>query len=129
MRGRAEVPLRLPSLKDDDSSPEATAFDLVGYPKHTGGLDNVATFHAELRETIDGEQLAAVAHLSPTPWALRLGYLLDLTGPRADSESLAEFVAKTARETVPLELGNPPISTPRDARWKLAINASVEIDL
>ena len=64
----------------DVSSPEATAFDLVGYPKHTGGLDNVATVLAELRETIDGEQLAAVAHLSPTPWAQRLGHLLDLTG-------------------------------------------------
>jgi len=113
----------------DVSSPEATAFDLVGYRKHTGGLDNVATILTELRETIDAEQLAAIAHLSPTPWAQRLGYLLDLTGPRADSEPLAEFVANTARETVSLDLGNSPISAPRDARWKLAINASVEIDL
>ena len=131
-RNAGEIPttrMKTPRGWIDVSSPEATAFDLVGYRKRTGGLDNVATVLAELRETIDAEQLATVAHLSPTPWAQRLGYLLDLTGPRADSEPLAEFVAKAARETVPLDRGKFPISAPRDARWKLAINASVEIDL
>ena len=62
------------------SSPETTAFDLVGYPRHAGGLDNVATVLAELAERIDSVELARIAELSPLPWAQRLGYLLDLVG-------------------------------------------------
>ena len=32
------------------STPEATAFDLIGYSEHSGGLDHTATVLAELAE-------------------------------------------------------------------------------
>ena len=54
------------------SSPEATAFDLVGYHRHAGGLDNVATVLAELTDSLSSESLFEVAKLSPAPWAQRL---------------------------------------------------------
>lgn len=51
------------------STPEATAYDLVGYPRHGAGLDNVATVLAELAEKLDGKELVRLAELSPIAWA------------------------------------------------------------
>ena len=111
------------------SSPEATAFDLVGYPEHCGGLDNVAAVLAELAEKLDAERLGAVAPLSPIPWAQRLGYLLDRVEQPSRAELLASFVARHATETASLIPGDDRKQTPRDERWKLRINAEVEPDL
>lgn len=111
------------------SSPEATAFDLVGYQERCGGLDNVATVLAELAEKLDPERIAVLAPLSPTPWAQRLGHLLDRTGQSARGNALAVFVARNATETASLVPGDERSPSPRDERWKLRINADVEPDL
>ena len=107
------------------SSLEATAFDLVGYPEHAGGWDHVATLLKELVEKISPERLVAIAPLSPVAWSQRLGHLLDL-GREADRATpLAEYVKRTARETVPLDARSVITDAVRDARWKLAVNLSV----
>lgn len=111
------------------SSPEATAFDLVGYQERCGGLDNVSTVLAELAEKLDAEQLAALAPLSPIPWAQRLGYLLDRVGQPSRGEPLAEFVARHTSETASLIPGAEAREASRNERWKLRINAEVETDL
>lgn len=111
------------------SSPEATAFDLVGYPDRCGGLDNVATVLAELAEKLDGERLAELGPLSPIPWAQRLGYLLERVGQTSRSEQLAVFVAQRATETASLVPGGERGDAPRNERWKLRINSDVEPDL
>lgn len=111
------------------STPEATAFDLVGYPEHCGGLDNVATVLAELAEKLDSDRLAAIGRLSPMPWAQRLGYLLDRVGQSSRSGSLAAFVAQHAIETAPLIPQDARETGPRDGRWKLRVNADVELEL
>lgn len=111
------------------SVPEATAFDLVGYPERCGGLDNVATVLGELAEKLDPDQLAALAPLSPIPWAQRLGHLLDRVGHPSRVEQLAMFVARNATETASLVAGGERGRSPRDERWKLRINAAVEPDL
>jgi predicted transcriptional regulator of viral defense system len=111
------------------STPEATAYDLVGYPEHSGGLDNVATVLTELGEKLESERLAEIAELSPIPWSQRLGYLLDLVEHSNRSERLAGFVAGRVTETVPLLPGAETSSAPRDDRWKLWINADLEPDL
>ena len=111
------------------ASPETTAYDLVGYPEHCGGLDNVATVLAELGEKLDPERLAEIADLSPMPWSQRLGYILDFVQHSLRTESLAGFVASRATATVPLVLGTEHASSRRDDRWKLGVNTDLEPDL
>lgn len=111
------------------STPAATAFDLVGYPHHAAGLDNVATILAELHEKIDGVALANIAKLSPIAWSQRLGYLLDLVGAKDKAEGLEEFV--TLKKPVPTPLvpsqsfhGISPLK-----RWHILVNAKVEAEV
>ena len=111
------------------STPEATAFDLVGYSAHAGGLDNAATVLAELSESIDPQKLDSIAALSPAPWAQRLGFLLSLVGANEHADVLADHVARPQRETVLLDPSGSRSSARRDARWKLLINVEVEPDL
>jgi predicted transcriptional regulator of viral defense system len=111
------------------SSPEGTAFDLVGYPHHSGGLNNVATVLAELAEKLDPSRLIAAAPLSPLPWVQRLGYLLDLVGEVERANLLARYVADSAVATTPLVPALDHDRAPRDARWKLVVNVAVEPDL
>jgi len=111
------------------SSPEATAVDLVGYHRHAGGLDNVATLLAELADSLSSEELFAVARLSPAPWAQRLGYLLELVGAERKASLLAHHVERTVIETVPLLAGKSLAGDRRDPRWKLNLNVDVEPDI
>jgi predicted transcriptional regulator of viral defense system len=108
---------------------EATAFDLVGYVSRSGGIHNVATILSELAERLDADSLVEVARLSPTPWAQRLGYLLSVVRASHLTEPLADHVARTARETVPLDPGFDSSAAPRDPHWKLSINVAIEPDL
>jgi predicted transcriptional regulator of viral defense system len=110
------------------SSPEATAFDLVGYPEHAGGLDHGATVLAELVRSIDGATLARVAPLSPVPWAQRLGYLLEQVGGSDRTEPLAAYVRESARETALLDPRRATRRGERDPRWRLVVNADVVPD-
>ncbi|MFH1845360.1 MAG: type IV toxin-antitoxin system AbiEi family antitoxin [bacterium] len=111
------------------SSPEATAFDLIGYAAHAGGLENVATVLAELSESIDPQKLASVASLSPTSWTQRLGYLFSLVGAGDHADVLSEQVPRSLHETILLDPRGSRSSGIRDARWKLLINVDVEPDL
>jgi predicted transcriptional regulator of viral defense system len=108
---------------------EATAFDLVGYVSRSGGIHNIATILSELAERLDANGLVEVARLSPTPWAQRLGYLLSAVGASRLTVPLADHVAQTARETVALDPGSDSSAAPREPRWKLTINVSIEPDL
>jgi predicted transcriptional regulator of viral defense system len=111
------------------SSPEATAFDLVGYHKHAGGLDNVATVLAELTDSLSLEDLFEVAKLSPGPWVQRLGYLLERVGAERKAASLARYVERMAKETTPLLPGRTTVGARRDPRWKLHVNVDVESEI
>ena len=111
------------------STPEATAIDLAGYPKHVGGLDQVATMLSELAEQIDPALLAAAAQTAPVPWAQRLGYLLEIVEASQLSEALRPYVDEKAREYTLLVHGQPAQDAIRLKSWKLLVNAKVEPDL
>ena len=131
-RNVAEIPVarfNTPRGHVTVSSPEATAFDLVGYHKHAGGLDNVATVLAELADSLTSENLFAVAKLSPAPWAQRLGYLLEHVGAERKAALLARHVERTVIETTPLLPGGTLVGARRDPRWKLNVNVDVESEV
>ena len=111
------------------STPEATAFDLVGYPSRAGGLSNVATILSELAENLSAEKLLAEIERSPLPWTQRLGYLLERIEAANLAVPLAEHVAVRAREYVPLRPRKSIARASRDSRWRLIVNEQVEPDL
>lgn len=112
------------------STPEATAFDLVGYPERSGGLDQVATVLSELVEKIDPGRLAAAARTAPVPWAQRLGYLLERTADNGEAKTLLlkAYVCEHARQMAALWPAAPTDRTRRDGDWKLYVNAEVEAE-
>ena len=111
------------------STIEATAIDLVGYESHAGGLDQVATILTELAERMDQKRLVAAAQTAPVAWSQRLGFLLDRIGAGDRAVGLKEYVAKTARVTVPLLPSASHSGALRDHTWRLFVNADVEADL
>src|SRR5690606_2408354 len=110
------------------SSPEATAIDLAGYPRHAGGLDQVATVLAELAETMDGALLPEAAATAPLPWAQRLGYLLDLVEAGFVTGPLKDYVQERARLYTPLVPGQVSTKAERNPDWRVIVNAAVVPD-
>jgi predicted transcriptional regulator of viral defense system len=111
------------------STPEATAFDLVGYPAHAGGLSNVATILSELAEGMDAAKLLAETARAPLPWSQRLGYMLERVGAASLALPLAKHVASRSKEYVPLRPRKSIARASRDSRWLLIVNEQVEADL
>lgn len=111
------------------STPEVTAFDLAGYPHHSGGLDNIATVLAELAESLDAAKLASIAELSPIAWSQRLGYLLELVGEAELAEGLAEYITRKDAVPVPLSPSQPFKGVRQEPRWRLLPNEKVEPEI
>jgi predicted transcriptional regulator of viral defense system len=110
------------------STVEATAVDLVGYEHVVGGLDQVATLLSELAEKIDPKRLVAAARIAPTPWAQRLGYILELVGAAAQVAPLKDYVRTAARNVTPLLPAVPHENVPRANDWRLFVNTQVEAE-
>ena len=110
------------------SSPEVTALELVGYPNHAGGLDNVATVLSELSEEMAADRLLEAAKLCPVSWSQRLGHLLILVGQEDLASSLDPFVIENALSYTPLRRAANIAGGKRNPRWKLIVNVEVEPD-
>ena len=114
------------------STPAATVFDLVGFPRAGGGLSNGATVIGDL--LVDGqlttEALIDAARLHPASVVQRAGHLIELmaneTGITIDLDGLAALVAHA--DITPLAPAKPR-SGERDDRWRLQINTRIEHDL
>lgn len=111
------------------SSPEATAVELIGYAKHAGGLDNVATVLAELAESLDAERLVEEARKAPLAWSQRLGFLLELVEAGKVAKLLLPYVREHATRVAPLDASMPRTGARRSERWRVAINIDVDVDL
>jgi predicted transcriptional regulator of viral defense system len=110
------------------STPDATAFDLIGYEAHIGGLDAVATILAELAEKLDAGKLLEIAPTVPLPWVQRLGYLLVRIGEAPKANMLKDYVREHARESTVLVPSALIADQPRDRDWKLIVNADIEAE-
>lgn len=111
------------------SSPAFTAFDLVGYPTPSGGLNNVATVLSELSEGLTDKDLVQAAKLAPLAWAQRLGYILDFLGKSTVSRRLAEYLSAKKIGITGLTPGNSKDGFKIDSSWKVAINHQLEPDI
>lgn len=111
------------------ATPEVTALEMVGYPNHCGGLNNVATVLGELVEAMTAQALVEVAQTSPVSWAQRLGYLLERLGKEALAAALDPVVREMARSDTPLRRAKRAAGGRRNARWRLIVNTDVEPDL
>jgi predicted transcriptional regulator of viral defense system len=108
------------------STREATLLDLVGFPRHAGGLDNVATIVRELFGELDGGLLAAAAAHAPIAWAQRLGYLLELLGARPQvTDPLAKVVRERSKAYAALSTRVRARGQARNTRWRILVNTEV----
>lgn len=110
------------------STPEVTALELVGYPQHAGGLNNIATVLEELCEEMTPGRLIEAAKLNPVGWSQRLGYLLDLANEKGLADALLPFVTENVNSYIPLRRSEDVTGASRNARWKVIVNADVEPD-
>jgi predicted transcriptional regulator of viral defense system len=110
------------------ATPEVTALELVGYPQHAGGLNNVATVVEELSEEMDSAKLVEAATLCPIGWSQRLGYLLELVDTPDLAGALAPLVSEHANSYIPLRRSEDVAGATRDAKWKVIANVEVEPD-
>ena len=111
------------------STPEATAFDLAGYYRHSGWLNNVATVLSELIEVIDPEKLVTIAEMSPITWVQRLGYLLETVGSEEIWQPLAGYVNAKNPVRSPLLPSATIKGSVFNKRWQIYINTKVETDI
>lgn len=114
------------------SSPELTAADLIQFDKRIGGLNRAATVLSELVEAIDPEKFNTdfFAAIQDTT-VQRLGYLLDKV---IKQHSIADHLYEKSQKEgvkfyrIPLKTASPTKGFSSDEKWKVIINAEIEID-
>ena len=114
------------------SKPELTAVDLITFQKEIGGLNRACTVLYELAESINFEQLDKVFFdYVPTSTIQRLGYLLE---NELEQSTLAEILYSKSQEfgckfqKTPLKYSNKTAGYETNAKWKIIMNETIEID-
>ncbi len=111
------------------STPEMTAYDLVRYRKGAGSIDHVATVLAELAERLDAKRLLAIARKGEEiPVIQRLGYLLARTGHADLAGGLGKLIDQRKPKFVRLEPRSSEGVSDRDARWRVLVNTTIEVE-
>jgi predicted transcriptional regulator of viral defense system len=112
---------------------ELTLLDAARYFHKAAGINGVAQITKDLGAKADPRKLAkAAAHYENTS-VRRLGYLLDHANHLRQASALEHF-AHQAKSMKPLDPSVKPLLEslaslhPKDLKWKLVINESVEID-
>lgn len=114
------------------STAETTVMDLLKYPAQSGGLNHTVTVINELLEIISPEKLLALCKSqNEVAWKQRLGYLFDLLNATELASAIEKNLLDYTRvDYIPLMVGAPIIvDQPRNARWKIIENATVESDI
>lgn len=114
------------------SKPELTAADLITFKNKIGGLNRACTVLYELAETINFEILDKYFFdYAPVSTIQRLGYLLD---NRSENKELAKTLFEKSQEfnlkfnKIPLNHGKTTDNCNSDAKWKIIINETIDID-
>jgi predicted transcriptional regulator of viral defense system len=134
----ANQPDHLVEMKSDAgfakvSGVELTLLDCARYFHKAAGINGVAQIANDIGAKADPRKLANAAAAYENSSVRRLGYLLDRAGHVRQAKALEPFVKK-AKSSVPLDPSVKPLLESQaemhesDAKWKLVINESVEID-
>lgn len=114
------------------SCPELTAVDLITYQAKSGSITRAATVLAELAEKTDFSRLTPeFVEQVPVSSMQRLGYILDEV---LDETVAAEQVMGLLKDSgvvlqyVPLKAGKESTGCERNAKWKIIVNETIEID-
>jgi len=112
------------------STSEWTAFDLIRFQKHIGGMDAVATVLTELADALDPDRLVLAGRNElTTAHFQRLGWMLDFLGKGAANEPLHALVSQRNPSYTPLNAVLDKRSGPQDPRWRIIVNEEPEADL
>lgn len=110
------------------ATPETTALDVVGDPKHAGGWDNVATVLRDLSERIDADRLRRVLDAGASQAdAQRLGYILQFVGAAPQADAVAGWLKQRRPHYVPLAPSAGGVGKP-DPRWHVLVNRVLQPD-
>jgi predicted transcriptional regulator of viral defense system len=110
------------------STPEATAIDLVRYPEHAGGWNNVADVIADLAEKIDPARLAEAARIQNDLAAgQRAGFLFEHVGAADKTGPLAAWIKAERPRVVALRADRDAAGAPKDQRWRVLVNEEIEV--
>ena len=130
---RPTVTVNTPTGTMNVSTPEATIFDLVGQPRHGGGLSNIATVIGELLDDakVDLDLLATIAVEYPSAVVQRTGWMIEHVaveiGKSLDLTRLEAVAAQRTERTLLSTSGPRRGSAHR--RWNVVVNTEVESDL
>ena len=114
------------------SDPVLTCLDLIHYYKTIGGLNRAATIINELSEEISGHEIDKdIFQLASHAVIQRLGYLWDYV---CDQPALADALFRVMKENrgsfkaYKLDPAREDASQRQTNRWKIIVNAEIEID-
>jgi predicted transcriptional regulator of viral defense system len=118
------------------AQPELVAIDLMKFPKHAGGMNNIATVLSELIESIDIHTLTRLAeNIGENHQLQRLGYIIEKVDVMDDDKKktiidvLTEYVSYNATSYIPLASNISREGYPRCKKWKIIENTDFESDL
>ena len=111
------------------STPETTVVDLIRFARAAGHLDHVAALISDMSTRLDAKRLiAAVRAVDDIPNAQRLGYILDQVRQRTISDALHAWVERRIERVQLFRPGRSSIGATEDRRWRLLINAPLEVE-
>ena len=118
------------------STPEETAKDVMIYYRQCGGLNHQATVLAELAGAINTQKLISLAKKSGKLfWIQRMGYILDNIDTFYKKErdkvvhALEKFLVTQKLRYISLAPEMPTKNKPRNKKWKIIENTTVESDV
>lgn len=112
------------------STPEATAIDLIIYPKHSGGMMNVFDILSDLIDQMRIEPFKKLLEIFiETPILQRFGYLMSLLWKKQLADLVYEKLKDQWIRPAVLDTNSSNKKGKLDSRWKLLINIKLEKEL
>ena len=111
------------------STPESTILDLIQFNIHIGGIDYVATVISEMLDKLSSSKLADAMKVYTSPIQQRAGYILEFLGFTKGMDRIRKQVMKGNPIYTPLAAHGKKLRNPKDSRWKVIVNQSIELDI